>query len=603
MLITRKIGSLIRGKATPFQIFSAAVLGMLIGFAPGFQQAPGLIVFWALCLIILNANLFLAGLAAIAGKLILLVSMPLVFSIGRFLLEGPIGGLFKSLANAPITAYFGFEYYVVPGGQLLGLLLGIGIGFGLTKSLKSYRRKMVSLEQNSEKLNKWSSTKWAKALTFIFLGKGKGKKSYEELLSKKMGNPIRLPGAIFAVVVIVLGYVGLRSLSDPIITAAIKGGLENANGATVDLKNAHLDIDEGRIELDGLALADPEALDTNLFASDSIVADISSADILKKRFSIDSLVFENASSGLARESKGRVVGKRAADDAPSPIQLPDYNDLGSVLEDAPEWKERLSQVKKWMEALGGESSGEGEESASLKETLASRIQALGYTNVSKKDMIEGSPTVWIRNLVAKQVKTNYLENATLTIEADDLSSHPSLVETHPKIRITSSDGSLNAALALGAAAGRADNQITLDLKGLSVDSIASKLKSDGQAPLSGGTMNLAISGKISSIDSDLEIASTFKGATLSMGGTQMPADNLTIPLFLRGPIDNPSIKLDSKALTSALTKAGKKQLLNKATEKLGIDSSDAPEGEKLEDTAKKMLGGFLKKKTEEKTDK
>ena len=66
---------------------------------------------------------------------------------------------------------------------------------------------------------------------------------------------------------------------------------------------------DGRLELDGLALADPEALNTNLFASDRIVADISSADILKKRFSIDSLVFENASAGLARESEGKTTGK------------------------------------------------------------------------------------------------------------------------------------------------------------------------------------------------------------------------------------------------------------------------------------------------------
>lgn len=69
-------------------------------------------------------------------------------------------------------------------------------------------------------------------------------------------------------------------MSDPLVTAAIKDGLEQANGATVDLANAHLDLDAGRIELDGLALADPENLETNLFASDRIVADISAADIL-----------------------------------------------------------------------------------------------------------------------------------------------------------------------------------------------------------------------------------------------------------------------------------------------------------------------------------
>ena len=39
MIIQRKFGKLVRGRANPFQIFSASILGMLIGFVPGFQQA------------------------------------------------------------------------------------------------------------------------------------------------------------------------------------------------------------------------------------------------------------------------------------------------------------------------------------------------------------------------------------------------------------------------------------------------------------------------------------------------------------------------------------------------------------------------------------
>ena len=61
-----------------------------------------------------------------------------------------------------------------------------------------------------------------------------------------------------------------------------------------------------------------------IFASDRIVADISSADILKKRFSIDSLVFENASAGTARPTTGSHTGRRADTDKKSPIELPDW---------------------------------------------------------------------------------------------------------------------------------------------------------------------------------------------------------------------------------------------------------------------------------------
>ena len=45
MIFTRKIGKLVRGNATPFQIYAAGLLGPLIGFTPDFDHAPGLILF------------------------------------------------------------------------------------------------------------------------------------------------------------------------------------------------------------------------------------------------------------------------------------------------------------------------------------------------------------------------------------------------------------------------------------------------------------------------------------------------------------------------------------------------------------------------------
>ena len=59
-MITKKIGKLLRGKATPAQMMLACLLGAVLGFAPGFGQAPGLMVILVLALIVFNANLPLA---------------------------------------------------------------------------------------------------------------------------------------------------------------------------------------------------------------------------------------------------------------------------------------------------------------------------------------------------------------------------------------------------------------------------------------------------------------------------------------------------------------------------------------------------------------
>ena len=99
MNITRKFGKFIIARVTPFQIFSASTLGMLIGSVPSFRQAPKLLISWIGCHIILNANLFLAGLVGILGKLLLIALMPEAFTICRFLLEGPTNPQVASFGN------------------------------------------------------------------------------------------------------------------------------------------------------------------------------------------------------------------------------------------------------------------------------------------------------------------------------------------------------------------------------------------------------------------------------------------------------------------------------------------------------------------------
>src|SRR5262245_39562343 len=122
MFSLRKFGSILRGAATPFQVFSACVLGALIGFAPGFVRAPALVVGLVLLLVILNANVGLALMVAGLAKLVSLATMPVSFAAGRFLLDGPTRPLFATAINAPVLAFCGLEWYVGAGGLLLGLL-------------------------------------------------------------------------------------------------------------------------------------------------------------------------------------------------------------------------------------------------------------------------------------------------------------------------------------------------------------------------------------------------------------------------------------------------------------------------------------------------
>ena len=88
-MLLKRLGSVLRGKATTPQIMMAAILGSLLGFVPGFalagdlgggfMQAPGLILSLFFLVLVLNANLAVFGIALVLAKLVSLIALPLTF--------------------------------------------------------------------------------------------------------------------------------------------------------------------------------------------------------------------------------------------------------------------------------------------------------------------------------------------------------------------------------------------------------------------------------------------------------------------------------------------------------------------------------------------
>ena len=78
-MFPRKIGKLLRGKTTPLQIYLGCCLAAMLGFMPGFAQSAGLVVALTLLLIVLNANLFVAGLVGMVAKGAGILAAPISF--------------------------------------------------------------------------------------------------------------------------------------------------------------------------------------------------------------------------------------------------------------------------------------------------------------------------------------------------------------------------------------------------------------------------------------------------------------------------------------------------------------------------------------------
>ena len=610
-MFTRKLGKIIRGQATPFQLFMACLLGTMISFVPSLWNSPGLALVLLALLAVLNASLPVAALAALLGRGVFMAVTPVSFAMGRTLLHGPTEGLFRSLVNAPVVAYFGLEYYLTAGSLLLGFLWGLVLGIVVARTILVFRKKMATLEEGSEAYKKWTSKGWVRFLTWLFLGKGKGKKSYEEILSKKIGNPIRVLGVVAVVGVAGLAFVFSQFFSSGIMHASLKKGLEAANGATVDIAGVEVDFSKGRMVVNGLAMADPDHLNKDILRSARLEVDFGTKALLRKRLEVDRLVIGEATSGEKRATPGELKEstqpEEEAETPPPETDLAEAETIDKYLKDAEKWKKRLGQAKKWLDKLsgppaeegapeGGEAA-EGEEDASLKDRLAREAKMLGYAGVAASHLVEKAPAVVISELVLENLDASLRDDELLSIQGAHLSSHPNLLAEGPTLSAESEKKTLSAELDLaGVSASGGESKIALFYKGILVDSFADQLEVDGAHPIQGGTMDVDLTGEWPGADTDalkVHLVATLRDTTVTVAQGSAKVKELLVPIEIRGPLDNPRVSLDSGKLADALIKAGAAELANKV--RAEVDKVIDKAVEKVKEEAKEALVKEAKK--------
>jgi uncharacterized protein (TIGR03546 family) len=607
-MITRKLGKLLRGNATPFQLVAAATLGALIGFAPSIAQAPALWLILVALLLVTNANIGLALLVAGVAKLVALLVVSLSFQVGRFLLDGPTSGLFGALVNAPILAWCGLEYYAVSGGLLVGLVLGLAAGFAIAWTVGAFRRRMLAASAHPGKLSEIASKPLARFGIWLFLGK-QAEGTWEEKLAKRVGNPVRVWGAALIVLLLVGFWFGQKPLASALARRGMQTGLERANGATVDLGEVELDLEQGRFAVAALALADPNALGENLFQADSLEADIDQADVLRKRFHMAKLVVHEARSGAPRATPGERFTPPAEPEPPADGPgLGDYS-IEEVIENYQLWEERLKQVRRWIEDLSpqrpdAKAPTEGE-LETLSERLAREVREKGWFGVKQGDLVDEAPTFLLSELSVQGLALAALPEQVFDLQGRALSTQPWLVDGAPRVELASRDGRIRIVLDLAPASRAGGNgAIAMSWKGLSVDAVMAQLKLGGKAPLSGGTLDLTIDGawdqgRIGVVD--LPLVATFHDTVLAIEGLKpTPLDALELQVGLKGPIDSPSIRFEPSSLTEALKKAGKaelaRQVQSRLKDELGVDVpvDTGAAGEVLEKELEKAAGDQTK---------
>lgn len=627
MFLTRKIGSVLRGNVTPLQVLLATTLGGMLGFIPGFflpgdlgggfRQAPGLILLLLSFVLVLNANLAVFGLVTLVAKVLSWMTLPIAYAIGTFLMDA-MPGLFRWLINAKYSAWFGLERYATTGGLLIGVVFGVLSGLLLNRTIRTIRTHMASVEEKSERYQKFASKRWVKVGTWLVLGKGKGKLSWQELAeSQKRGLPVRISGIVLVVVAGASLWVFQQYFSTPILTRNLRAGLEAMNGATVDVESATLDLGAGVVRIKTLAVADSKSLGQDLFAADELIAKIDTDELWRRRFVIDELRSTNARAGAVRLTRGIVI-PGAKTPPPEPVPSEGQKTAEDYLKDFEVWKQRFEQAREWIDRIAGGDATEAsaktpEQQKQEREQLR---QQVGVVNVIAENLLEGSPRVLIRKIAIEGISYSYNgQKEVLDLRGSNLSSDPSLLAAVPQLGLTSQSDSMAFQL-LGRSKGSPAMGFEFALKQLATDSIFGKLKLNGASPVRGGTMSLSSKGMFTkdgaqAMTMDLPLQVALQGATFAFPGTkETKVEQLVLPVGLRGSLLRPSVSLDDKALQQALMAAGQQELANfvqgQAGKLLGglptnlqglIDPTKAP-GEMLED-AKKKAEAELKRQADE----
>lgn len=599
----RSFGKILRGKATPFQISLACILGAMLGFTPTGIPAVGALLFLLALLLILNANLVLAAVVLGGSKILSLILAPVLFTTGRILLDGPTQPLFKWAINTPVLALADFRYYTVTGGLAVGLLVGIFLAILVNAAIKSFRTRMAALQNNNEAYAKWSSKAWVQWLSWLLIGGRDPKKGYEAILNKKIGMPIRPLGVVAAAGIVAVIVLVQMFFSEPLVTATLQRSLERANGATVDLDSARVDLQQGSITIAGLAMADPNNLDTDALRADRAEIAIRGRDFLTKRIGFERAELTGAAHGAERSRPGRLVGPRPTPPPPEPT-TPEEKTIDDYLQQAQEWKQRLAQIREWLDRIATQNPDRAPEDPTvpretLRERLAREVRLKGYHSVAASHLVEGAPTVALYEGLAANIRIPQLEDETVTIEVHNVSTQPWLLDAPATVTIKSSGQKFDFDINLGASARTPGaSHLKANIRNLPIDDFASQLRFIGEPPMQGGTMDVNINADItaglSNLDFPLKV--TLRNTTLNLPGVGKEAvDELPVTLRIRGPLDNPRITFTETMLADALRAAGKARLaseLEKQTDRL-TDEIKERVGDQLGDEVGGAIRGIL----------
>ena len=607
----RKLGKMLRSGAGGREIFLGGFCGVLVGMIPGVNLA---LVLAIVLMLLLNANVGIALLGIMLGKLVCIAVAPITFHIGYTVIHSiGLEGLFGRLCNTPVLALLDLHRYCLLGGLPAAIILGLVFGKFMAYFIAKLREAAIKAA-SGDKAQKILQNKLVKFIMWLAFGKAKA--DMQGTLDKQ--SPMfRKAGIVLAGSLVVIVAALELLLLNMVVRIGLEKGIAAGTGAQVDVAKARMSLADGKLAIEGLQVTDAAQPTHNLVQVARLEADVSMSDLLRRSYAIDLLAGSDVQMRAKREKPGEVYV--TPDEAePEAGTQAEGDSLDKYFGKAKEWRRHLGKVKEYLakrKAAEADKEAAGEQARQQKQDVVGQARGMGYLNLSARDLLTSRPTWLIRKVVLDQVVVAPGTPAQ-KLEGEDISSHPELTQAPMRLRLTpAAGGDPTATLLLHFEKPDLPHDIALNLAGIK---LGESLGLSGGLPLNiqDGQADARADGTFSVEKLHVPFNITVKDLKANAAeGTPVlgmdPAtarevfkslEELTIVGSLEGSLTSPRVKIDHDkligSLKDALMKAGKTALLNRANAEL--DKVKGQAGEALKDALGDKVPDDLKKSITEK---
>jgi len=610
----RKLLAVLRGGVSPPIIFLSVMVGFCFGLIPGWSGLHTVIV---IAMLILNIHTGLFLLSGALAKSLCFAAAPVLYHVGAWI-QAHLSFVLGLLESIPLIGITDFNRYSVTGAIVLGPIIGAIAGLLMARSVIGFRRKLLKLEEGSEKFKKWYSNRWVRIMDRVLIGKRT--KDAKSLFAAKT-KYIRKAGVALAAIVIVGSVVVTYLIKDSTIKDYASLKMTQANGAEVNLESLNLSALAGSISASGIQVTDPEKPQNNQLSVEKVSADASLYNLLLGKLVMEQVELSNIKFDQQRSTPGTIPESNAQEKPPVfdsndfKLENIDFAKLDTYIKDAKALKEKLQKLRKWLPKADDKDTA----------TQVKQIPQKYLDYLKAKAIVPASPRMMAKKAILDKIQIAWPIFGNSKVLLTNVNDSPKMAKLPITFEMTSYDTPASIDVTIDYSSKDQVPKLSGTFNSFDMSKIQSGLSNNAGLMFTSGLASGQFNGTATneSIDLTLDVAiSNLQAKGQGKGVLGLGSDTtsqafdalkkLKTTIRVVGPVTEPRLVFDVKGLTEefkkALVQAGKDRLANEIDSQLG-KQIDEKLGDKVPDEIKdalkkpdgllKGLGGLLGGKKEE----